>query len=795
MNAALLAFATLALSLAATGCSVPTPEPGPLGTAADAITLAGLFSTGVDNTGAPLAAGAVDPHYALSSSNDPNFPGPSAIVVNPAGGWTPNTATSKWISVQASTTGMGGGLYDYTTTFTVAGVNPATVTIAGHWSCDDECTLTLNGTQVATDPTPAWGKVVAFTVPAGSPFVGGTNTLVFATDNATGGPTGLQVVDISATGAAGCALDSDCTATQFCDTATAMCTPKLANGTPVPTIPGHAPPLTGACSSPVGAAVCTSGVCDTKDDDCGYANGDGPCTAGNGATVCRSGACSANGTCEPAGGCNVDADCAAGDWCDESTHTCTPTLANGQPVPTDPPHTSPTLNGTCTAAAGALVCTSGVCDTADGECGYANGDGPCTPANGGTVCRSGMCSTGGVCIAAGTCNTDADCANGNWCDESTHTCTPQLANGAPVPTDPPHTNPALNGTCTPAAGTLVCKSGVCDTKDDECGYANGDGPCTAGNGATVCRSGTCGPNGTCVASAGCTSDAQCSGAKPVCDTATSTCVQCSPAESAACTGMTPVCDAGSSTCVACNGDQGSGATDACPSTGNPFCFTSGPDKGECGTCTTNSDCQGHPGGSTCDTTTGACTSACTTDADCPSGDWCTAPTGGTGTCVPKLANGTPLPSTPSTVATCSASVGMRVCVSGVCDPKDNACGLANGDGTCTANAECRDMTCDTTTSTCGPPAGCTSDAGCPAGDYCGNGMCTPKKPTGAACTADDQCATDACAQKVCVNSVIGSGSGLLCAARPGGGARGEGGAALAFLLAALGVARRSRRSR
>ena len=72
---------------------------------------------------------------------------------------------------------------------------------------------------------------------------------------------------------------------------------------------------------------------------------------------------------------------------------CVPKVANGQPVPSDPAHSNPTLGGTCTAAAAALTCTSGVCDTKDNLCGYASGDGPCTMGNGGTVCRSGMCST------------------------------------------------------------------------------------------------------------------------------------------------------------------------------------------------------------------------------------------------------------------------------------------------------------------------------------------------------------------------------------------------------------------
>jgi hypothetical protein len=194
--------------------------------------------------------------------------------------------------------------------------------------------------------------------------------------------------------------------------------------------------------------------------------------------------------------CVSDSDC-PGQWCDESTGMCTAKLANGSPIPNDPAHTNPTLNGTCTAGAGTLVCASGVCDTGDNACGFADGDGPCTMQNAGTVCRSGVCSVDGLCEPAGGCNADADCTGGNWCDESTHTCTPKLANGSPIPNDPAHTNPTLNGTCTAGAGTLVCASGVCDVADNACGFADGDGPCTPANGAVVCRSGVCNANGTC----------------------------------------------------------------------------------------------------------------------------------------------------------------------------------------------------------------------------------------------------------------------------------------------------------
>src|SRR5262249_16001388 len=148
---------------------------------------------------------------------------------------------------------------------------------------------------------------------------------------------------------------------------------------------------------------------------------------------------------------------------------------------------------------------------------------------------------------------------GNWCNETMHVCVPTVANGTPVPTDGAHTNPTLDGKCTMAAGALTCTSAVCDTKDNECGYANGDGPCDAKSGATVCRSTICATSGPnmrlCEA---CVMDSQCSGGTPICDTNKNNCVQCTPTAAGACTGTTPVCDMGSDQCVKCNGDFGSG---------------------------------------------------------------------------------------------------------------------------------------------------------------------------------------------------------------------------------------------
>ena len=620
----------------------------------------------------------------------------------------------------------------------------------------------------------------------------------------------------------GCATDAVCPAGDWCNETKSLCTPTLANGAPVPTDGPHTnPTLSGMCSPAAGALVCISGVCDTRDNDCGYANGDGPCTVGNadvvcrstvcdtdgkcgyangdgpctaanganlcrsgvcdtdgkcgyangdgpctvaaGTVVCRSGMCSTNLKCDPAGGCNVDADC-PGAWCNETAHTCSPRVANGTPVPSDPAHTNPGIAGTCSAAVGALVCLSSVCDTTDNACGYAVGDGPCSAGNADQVCRSGACSANLTCEPMGGCNVDADCAAGDWCNESAHMCTATLPNGTPVPTDPPHTAPTLDGTCSAAAGTLVCTSGVCDTLDGDCGYANGDGPCTAGDGPQVCRSGICATSGTsaglCV---GCVMDSQCPPSAPTCSATTSTCVQC--LSSATCPSEEPICDKTSSTCVPCNGDSGSTAKDPCASAGEPFCFLSGAMSGHCGKCTASSDCEGHTGNA-CNTSTGLCVSGCVTDADCTSGQWCDAAPGAAGMCQPKVANGAPLPSMPASVATCTPAVAERVCVSGACFTRDN---------------------------TCGTPA-CTTDGDCTDGTFCSSDeVCTPTLPVGGACNRAAQCQNADCAGGVCTG-IVSSGNGLICAVRAPGGEGGAGSAGLLGLMVALaGVAAARRR--
>jgi uncharacterized repeat protein (TIGR01451 family) len=766
---------------------------------------------------APICLGSADLQLTMTGPTGDVAPGEGVtytITVTNAG---PNPATGASL-----TDPLPGQLQNVAWTCTGTGCPAANGTgnlalLLGSFPPGSTATFTVTGTVGAT-ATGQLSNTASVAPPSGvtdpnlaNNSVTLTNPIACNGDNGSGATAACPTADpyCSASQACGkCTSDPQCTtgthAGPFCDVATGACSPNCMTdaqcgagnwcdafngpGTCLPKEPNGQPLPTGVtCSPTIGGRVCISGVCDT-DNKCGLATGDGPCTSTTGSVVCRSGACSTNDTCEPAGGCDVDADCTGGNWCDESTHTCTPKLANGSPLPSDPPHTGPTLNGTCTLAAATLVCTSGVCDT-DNACGYANGDGPCTGATGPVVCRSGACSTNGTCEPAGGCNVDADCTGGDWCDESTHTCTPKLANGAPLPSDPPHAGPTLNGMCTTAAATLVCVSGVCDT-DNECGYANGDGPCTAANGATVCRSANCSTTGVCEPAGSCKVDADC-GVGEWCQESTSTCTPQLP-------NGAPVPSDPPHTGPTLNGT-------CTPAAGKLVCVS--------GVCDTDNECGYADGDGPCTpanattvcrsftcSASGTCEAAgaCNVDADCSGGEWCQE---STHTCRPKLPNGTPVPSdpphaNPSLNGTCTAAAGTLVCESGVCDT-DNACGYANGDGPCTAAAQCRSSDCDTTTQKCVAAAQCQTDADCSAGDFCqaSSQTCVPKLPAGQACTAADQCQTGICSENVC-GSIVGSGNGLFtCTVRQAGNGSDEGlpAGGLGLAIAALGLARRRRK--
>jgi hypothetical protein len=121
------------------------------------------------------------------------------------------------------------------------------------------------------------------------------------------------------------------------------------------------------------------------------------------------------------------------------------------------------------------------------------------------------------------------------------------------------------------------------------------------------------------------------------------------------------------------------------------------------------------------------------DPQCAAPAWCSgAPTDSSGTCQPDAPNG-------------EKPGGMNCnrpgqCISNVCH-LDGLCGLPDG-LPCPSATVCRSAVC--LGGVCGGKTGCTSDAQCPADDYCGSGTCQPKKENSQPCSRAGECRTALC---------------------------------------------------
>jgi uncharacterized protein (TIGR03382 family) len=461
--------------------------------------------------------------------------------------------------------------------------------------------------------------------------------------------------------------------------------------------------------------------------------------------------------------CQKDTDCTGSQIC-TTQGTCKAKAANTQPVPDGTCNTTTEahcISGACNVQSGncavppggtctpgvAQACSAGVC-LASGKCGCAS-DTDCASSTGTTVCdtTTNLCAqctvanhsacpaampgcgndvcaacttnagstTGSACpstapfctVGTGACHTscqqDSDCSSGQWCagTGSSNGCISKTANSLPIP----------GSSCTTSFGAERCASGICDPADGLCGLATNDGTCTSSG---QCRVGVCGANGKC----GCSTDTDCASqaGNTVCNTTANACVQCTSTEHAACSGTTPVCN-GVQVCDRCSANFGApgGACDATL----PYC----------------------------NTTLGTCNATCQQDSDCGSGNWCSV-SGGTSSCQPIGKNGD------SVAGGCtSPAVGSRACVSGACDPADERCGFAPGDGTCTASNECRSGVCIQTAGLQFQKCeACAIDGDCP---MVSNGsVCDPSSNQCVQCTINEAsncmgqspvCTNDACA--------------------------------------------------
>jgi autotransporter-associated beta strand protein len=175
-------------------------------------TFAELFNGGLSDSRTLLTGGDVDPHWQLVQSDDPNYPGPAAVVVgSPPGTYLANGPGSMWLA-PVSTGNALNGLFTYRTTFLLDTMDPATGVLTGGWAMDNNgMDIRLNGVSVGLTAV-GYGGLTTFTITNGvhtvddgnggfinltNSFVPGLNTIECVISNApaTGGPnpTGLRV--------------------------------------------------------------------------------------------------------------------------------------------------------------------------------------------------------------------------------------------------------------------------------------------------------------------------------------------------------------------------------------------------------------------------------------------------------------------------------------------------------------------------------------------------------------------------------------------------------------------------
>jgi hypothetical protein len=154
-----------------------------------------FYNTGVDDSNALLAGGAVDSHWSIISAPSPF--GPSAYVANPIPDiYIDNTATAQWIAPQTAQ-GLNdfntAGIYTYRQTFDLTGFDASTATLSGLISSDNDIMdILINGVSTGfTTPFEAPNGFDVFHAFAfNSGFVDGINTFDVIVRN--GYPQNLQ---------------------------------------------------------------------------------------------------------------------------------------------------------------------------------------------------------------------------------------------------------------------------------------------------------------------------------------------------------------------------------------------------------------------------------------------------------------------------------------------------------------------------------------------------------------------------------------------------------------------------
>jgi hypothetical protein len=162
-----------------------------LATGAHAAAITGLFDTGVDAGGTPLAEGATDTHWVLNGAASPVvYDHPSYLL----------TSDARFIA-QAADGSYTSNPNTYTLTFDLTGLNAATAQLSGNFEADNFASVFLNGNLLAQDLQGTFfsnfQSLTPFSSGAGN-FVAGLNTLSFVVTD-TGPPSAFLVSGLAGT--------------------------------------------------------------------------------------------------------------------------------------------------------------------------------------------------------------------------------------------------------------------------------------------------------------------------------------------------------------------------------------------------------------------------------------------------------------------------------------------------------------------------------------------------------------------------------------------------------------------
>jgi len=160
-----------------------------------AVPIVGLYNTGVGTA----VAGGADANYSLVKTSGAGaglLTAYQGTGIN--GNWLANDATSQWLTPASNGNqtfdASSNGVYEYSLSFDLTGMNAATATFTGRWATDNAGKIFLNGTQLNNNSNGfnSWSSFSS----AGGSFISGINTLTFEVTNfaqTRGNPTGLHV--------------------------------------------------------------------------------------------------------------------------------------------------------------------------------------------------------------------------------------------------------------------------------------------------------------------------------------------------------------------------------------------------------------------------------------------------------------------------------------------------------------------------------------------------------------------------------------------------------------------------